>query len=124
MQDNRISRFDRNLGRRLKQARQMRRMTQIQLGKTLGVSYQQLQKNESGVSRISAERLERICGALNLPLGFFLDMKHEGRSRWMFPAETLRLAAIINDLPSDIVRKNIKSLVYAINTAWRTKAEY
>ena len=118
MQDNEISIFDRKLGRKLREARQMRGLTQTALGQAIGVSYQQVQKNESGKSRISAERLDRICKFLDLPLGYFLDTQEPARSRWQYPAGTLRLATSIDNLPSDAIRKSLKSLVHAINTAW------
>ena len=123
MQNNDIPHFDRKLGRKIREARQMCGITQTELGKKIGVSYQQIQKNESGRSRISAERLHMLGKILKMPMTYFLDVNDAARSQWFFPAETLRLARSINDLPSDIIRKNIKSLVFAINATWQTKTE-
>lgn len=123
MQNNEISHFDRKLGRKIKEARQLRGITQIELGKAVGVSYQQIQKNESGKNRVAAERLHQIGLVLKLPLTYFLDVNEEVRSQWLFPADTLRLATNINDLPSDLIRTNIKRLVHSINTAWCAKTQ-
>ncbi len=123
MQNNELSEFDRKLGRKIREARQLRDMTQTKLGKALGVSYQQVQKNETGKSRVSAERLEALCDILDMPLSYFLGTSEIPRSQWLFPAETIRLANSINDLPSDIIQRNIKTLVNSINIAWRTKIE-
>lgn len=123
MQNNDISHFDRKLGRKVKEARQLRGMTQAKLGEAVGVTYQQIQKYEAGKNRISADRLNNIGTALKLPLSYFLDVEDEARSQWLFPADTLRLATSINDLPSDVIRNNIKRLVNSINTAWCARIE-
>ena len=123
MQNNDISHFDRKLGRKVKEARQLRGMTQAKLGEAVGVTYQQIQKYETGKNRISADRLNNIGTVLKLPLSYFLDVEDEARSQWLFPADTLRLATSINDLPSDVIRNNIKRLVNSINTAWCARIE-
>jgi len=120
MQNNELSKFDRQLGRKIREARQLRGLTQTELGRALGVSYQQVQKNETGKSRVSAERLDALCKILKTPLSFFLGTSEIPRSQWLFPAETIRLATSINELPSEVIQRNIKSLVSSINTAWRS----
>lgn len=121
MQNNDITPFDRKLGRKVREGRQLRGMTQSELGKTLGVSYQQIQKHESGKNRVTAERLDLIGKALKLPLSYFLDPSDEVRSQWLFPADTIRLATSINDLADHVIRNNIKRLVHSINTAWDSR---
>jgi len=121
MQDNDASHFNRKLGRALKEARQLRGMTQTQLGAAVGVSYQQIQKFENGASRISAERLDRFAHILKVPLSYFLNVKDEARSQWTFPADTLRIAASINALPNDTIRTEISRLVRSINWSWATR---
>jgi len=59
------------MGNRLRLRRVEQRMSQEELGRTLGVSFQQVQKYEKGVNRIGAHRLEEIAKALNVPLTFF-----------------------------------------------------
>jgi transcriptional regulator with XRE-family HTH domain len=43
-------------------------MSQVHLGKKLGVSFQQIQKYEKGMNRVSAARLYDICRILNVSL--------------------------------------------------------
>lgn len=43
----------------------------MKLAETLGISYQQLQKYEKGVSEISVSRLAQIADALSIPLRSF-----------------------------------------------------
>jgi transcriptional regulator with XRE-family HTH domain len=48
-------------------------MTQDHLATLLGVTYQQLQKYEKGVNRISAGRLIQVAGILGVPVDFFYE---------------------------------------------------
>jgi transcriptional regulator with XRE-family HTH domain len=48
-------------------------MSQMKLGDALGVTFQQVQKYESGVNRISAGRLQQIAGILGVPVTFFFE---------------------------------------------------
>ena len=64
----RAAAFDRQLGERLRQARQLREMSLDTLSSALGISYQQLQKYEKGNNRISVSRLRDISRVLRVPL--------------------------------------------------------
>ena len=48
-------------------------MNQTELGEKIGVTYQQLQKYETGANRMGAGRLAAIASALDVPITFFLD---------------------------------------------------
>lgn len=56
-QDNKINRVDRHVGTRLAQLRIAAGLSQAQLSYIGSVSYQQIQKYESGRNRISASKL-------------------------------------------------------------------
>ena len=60
--------IDEFIGARMRERRQALGISQTNLGKTLGVSFQQIQKYESGRNRVSARRLFDICKALNVSL--------------------------------------------------------
>lgn len=47
-------------------------LSQMELAERVGISYQQIQKYEKGVSEISVARLSQIADALNTPLGSFI----------------------------------------------------
>src|SRR5262249_53727681 len=49
-------------------------LSQTQLATKIGVTFQQVQKYENGVNRISASRLQRIAEILNVPITFFFDV--------------------------------------------------
>jgi|GEM_PF-3533678 len=62
------------IGNRIRQARLMRDLSQAQLGKSIKkpISFQQVQKYERGINRISVVLLEEFAQAMHMPLGFFL----------------------------------------------------
>ena len=64
---------DKYIGARMREQRLALSMSQELLGKELGVSFQQIQKYESGVNRVSAARLYSICKALNVSLSSMFE---------------------------------------------------
>ena len=48
-------------------------MTQQQLASRVGIKFQQIQKYETGMNRISASRLWDIADALDVPVSFFFE---------------------------------------------------
>lgn len=64
---------DVRIGGRVRAAREAARLSQTDLSRHLGITFQQLQKNESGKNRISAVRLQAIADRLGVPLANFYD---------------------------------------------------
>ena len=64
---------DVHVGRRMRQRREMRGMPQKELAKQLGISFQQIQKYESGANRISASKLWELCGVMDVDPGYFFE---------------------------------------------------
>jgi transcriptional regulator with XRE-family HTH domain len=62
-----------HVGKRLKMRRVMLNITQSNLGKRCGVTFQQIQKYESGFNRVSASRLQQVANLLDVPVSFFFD---------------------------------------------------
>ncbi|WP_142416973.1 helix-turn-helix domain-containing protein [Bartonella massiliensis] len=59
------------VGKKIRLRRKILGMSQKTLGQHLGVSFQQIQKYEKGLNRVSAGRLKEISDILNVPLTFF-----------------------------------------------------
>ncbi|WP_375630979.1 MULTISPECIES: helix-turn-helix domain-containing protein [unclassified Bartonella] len=51
--------------------RKMLKMSQTTLGHALGATFQQIQKYENGLNRVSAGRLKEMADILNVLLSFF-----------------------------------------------------
>lgn len=64
---------DVHVGARVKQRRLLRGLSQEQLGTSLGLTFQQVQKYEKGTNRISSSRLWEIASILGVPISFFYD---------------------------------------------------
>ena len=70
--------IDRHVGARVQLRRTLVRMTQEQLAKKVGVSFQQVQKYERGLNRVSASRLFDIAYVLGVPITYFFEDVNEG----------------------------------------------
>ncbi len=62
---------DAEIGRRVRTLRLERGLSQTELGNLINVTFQQVQKYEKGMNRISAGRLQRIAEVLGVPIAFF-----------------------------------------------------
>ncbi len=65
--------IDIHVGKRLCLRRQILRMSQSDLAGKLGITFQQVQKYEKGINRISSSRLWDFSQVLNVPVGYFFD---------------------------------------------------
>ncbi|EJF84977.1 helix-turn-helix domain-containing protein [Bartonella rattimassiliensis] len=59
------------IGKKIGFKRKTLQMSQKKLGQHLGVSFQQIQKYQKGLNRLSAGRLKEISEILNVPVSFF-----------------------------------------------------
>ena len=66
-----IEASDVQVGQRIKHQRKLMRMSLTTLGEKLGITYQQVQKYESGGNRVSASRLQAAATIFGVPIGYF-----------------------------------------------------
>ncbi|RMA40920.1 helix-turn-helix domain-containing protein [Rhodophyticola porphyridii] len=64
---------DVHVGKRVRHRRWMLGMTQQQLAEKVGIKFQQIQKYETGMNRVSASRLWDIAEALSVPINYFFE---------------------------------------------------
>ncbi len=64
---------DVHVGKRVRHRRWMVGMTQQQLAEKVGIKFQQIQKYETGMNRVSASRLWEIATALGVTVSFFFE---------------------------------------------------
>ena len=80
----------RHIGSLIRIMRKAAGLSQMKLAERVGISYQQIQKYEKGVSEISVSRLSQIAHALNIPLSrFVLDEEKMMVSEAVSPYGTL-----------------------------------
>ncbi len=68
-----IGPVDVHVGARLRQRRTLLGMTQTKVGESIGVIFQQIQKYENGMNRISASRLFVLSRVFDVPVEYFFD---------------------------------------------------
>ncbi len=75
--------LDIEVGERIRTHRLWRGLSQVDLGKALGITFQQIQKYERGTNRVSASRLVQIAKVFGVPpANFFPEQASEtGRDR-------------------------------------------
>ncbi|SFK07312.1 helix-turn-helix domain-containing protein [Celeribacter neptunius] len=103
---------DIHVGKRIRHRRWMVGMTQQQLAEKVGIKFQQIQKYETGMNRVSASRLWDIAEALSVPVAFFF----EGMGSPMdMPAETkVSEGAVPADILADKEALELVRSYYAI----------
>jgi transcriptional regulator with XRE-family HTH domain len=69
----RITNVDTHVGKKLKLRRVALGISQEELGNILGIAFQQVQKYEKGINRVSSGRLYCISKALNVPVNYFFE---------------------------------------------------
>ncbi|WP_308915745.1 helix-turn-helix transcriptional regulator [Jannaschia sp. LMIT008] len=69
---------DIHVGKRVRHRRWMVGMTQQQLAEKVGIKFQQIQKYETGMNRVSASRLYEIANTLGVPVGHFFEGLEDG----------------------------------------------
>ena len=65
--------IDAHIGTRIRQRRLLLGLSQQKLAQRIGLAFQQVQKYETGASKVSPGRLIALSEALDVPLMFFFD---------------------------------------------------
>lgn len=65
--------IDVHVGRQLRLARELAGLTQTDIGKKLGMSFQVVQKYEQGEIRVSASRLFQLSVLMDKPVAYFFE---------------------------------------------------
>jgi transcriptional regulator with XRE-family HTH domain len=112
--------LDIEVGRRLRELRLQRRMSQGKLGQELDVTFQQIQKYEKGTNRIGAGRLMRIAQIFGVPLSdFYSDgmpagSESENVSEAIEAASALRLLRAYSQIRSPSLQRALTTLAEEI----------
>ncbi|MCF2869998.1 helix-turn-helix domain-containing protein [Octadecabacter sp. G9-8] len=98
---------DVHVGKRIRHRRWVSGTTQQQLADQVGIKFQQIQKYETGMNRVSASRLWDIAAALGVEVAFFF----EGLDGDMIPTDH---AGMPSDILSDKEALDLLRSYYAI----------
>ncbi len=126
-----------HVGERVRLRRKLLSMTQTDLGKAIGVTFQQAQRYESGANRIGASRLLDLARVLDVPVIFFFEdmptavaaispaTKRRGKAKklprhepdLMVKQETLKLVRAYYKIEDADVRQQVSLLTRAMGAA-------
>ncbi|MBR0648275.1 helix-turn-helix transcriptional regulator [Roseomonas terrae] len=126
----RASLVDHHVGARIRERRTMLGLSQQQLAKMIGVTYQQAHKYERGLNRISAGRLFEIAQVLNVPVSYFFEGLQPGvetppissRQR-MFLELARNFALIDNDKHQEALSQMARALAAQSQAQQRDREE-
>ena len=105
--------------------RELRGLPQKELARQLGISFQQVQKYESGANRISASKMWQLCEVLDVAPGYFfeglesrkrgkggasLGVPQDGRSA----RQVLDLNQAFKQIEDTMVRRQVVQLVKSL----------
>jgi transcriptional regulator with XRE-family HTH domain len=116
---------DAHVGQRIRMRRMALKMSQYDLGKSCGITFQQIQKYEKGNSRVSASRLQQVSKLLKVPVSFFFDGLPSKGAKKKNPPEDLaqqllttrdgnELAKAFMSIDNKALRRSIVATVEAI----------
>lgn len=114
--------IDIEVGRRIRQRRQMLGFSQSSLAESLGVTFQQVQKYEKGTNRVGSSRLQNIARFLTCPVAYFFeeadqiargDGNVEGNNvtDFVMSSEGLQLNRAFLSISNEKVRRRFVALV-------------
>lgn len=115
------------VGKRIRTQRLMRKMSQSELGKQLGITFQQIQKYESGVNRVGAGRLQTIAKIFDLPVSVFFgednatldasDTANETVLNFLNTARAVKLVKDFSRIKDPAIQQAVVALVEKIADA-------
>jgi transcriptional regulator with XRE-family HTH domain len=103
---------DVHVGGRVRMRRTLLGMTQTDVGNVLGLTFQQIQKNEAGMNRIGASRVYALSRILSVPVEYFFEgLEEEAPARpadnMMTKFETLKLVRAFDRISDQALRDAI-----------------
>jgi len=119
--------IDQHVGTRTRALRLQRGISQSDLANELGVSFQQVQKYETGTNRISASKLYTISQVLGVKPGHFfdgLDDNPTDNDMEDLDVDAARIAALISKVSSKEARDCLRELIKVITIQETPKAAH
>jgi transcriptional regulator with XRE-family HTH domain len=110
----RATEMDAIVGKRLRTARKLANITQQELAEVLGVSFQAVQKYESGENRITAPKLFKAADFLGADIRFFTTADFDGvsqRDHTSLADEEIELLRVYRTIASPRARLLLRKLL-------------
>jgi len=104
-----------DVGWRIRQVRNLNKLSQEYLSVHLGVTVPTVQRYETGEIQIPSEAVAKCAKLLYTPVGYFFGEDDQLPANTNISRTGLMVAAEIMDLPDDNIRKSVFQLVRSIN---------
>ena len=108
---------DIHVGRKIREARLARGLTQSGVAKQLGLSFQQLQKYETGYNRVSASKLFELSQLLEVPPSFFFEGLVSGApeaNTTLMDDQTAKAVLALTSIKDEKVKNHLRSMIHEI----------
>lgn len=102
---------DIHVGRKLKQIRTLRRLSQTDVARKLDLSFQQIQKYEIGSNRVAASRLFELSQILDVPPSFFFDGLHDNQNTAPQNDPGMEIVTALAAIKDDDVKSRIVTFI-------------
>ncbi len=113
--------IDVRVGEKLRSLRLQRRLSQSQMAETVGLTFQQIQKYEKGVNRVSASKLFEFAEFLDVPVESFFSgvspARQENGGLPPYPAPSAldyEILQLLGRLEDGRVKRGIRNMLQAL----------
>lgn len=108
---------DIHVGKKIREARLVRGMTQSAVAKQLGLSFQQLQKYETGYNRVSASKMYELGRLLDVPPSYFfegLEATEHVTDESILDDKTAKAVRALTSIRDEKVKSHLRSMIHEI----------
>ena len=117
---------DIHVGKKIRQARLVRGLTQSGVAKQLGLSFQQLQKYETGYNRVSASKLFELSQLLDVSPSYFFEGLVSGTEspvqETLMDDQTAKAVKALSSIQDEKVKNHLRSMIFEIASCESTPA--
>lgn len=119
--------IDAHVGKKLRQRRTMMGLSQEAVAKSVGITFQQVQKYEKGTNAMNARRLYEFATFMNIPVAYFFEGLEQSAKASGFAEtasetfdhgvsdrEALEMMKAFKRIKEQVVRKRMADLVRAV----------
>jgi transcriptional regulator with XRE-family HTH domain len=97
------------IGQKIKEFRLQAGLTQEKLAEELGITFQQVQKYERGITKVNLVKLQQLAGVLSIPISaFFLEGSY---SAYQLTEEEIQLIHSFRKVKSSVHKNSILDIL-------------
>jgi transcriptional regulator with XRE-family HTH domain len=102
---------DIHVGKKLKQIRTLRRLSQTDVAKRLKLSFQQIQKYEIGSNRVAASRLFELSQILDVTPAYFFEGLHDNTNDAPASDPSIEIVSALAAIHDDALKTRIVTFI-------------